>query len=46
MDSSCTAVASILTYFENYHSVNGNGKASQVSGLSGGIETLTNTDGA
>lgn len=44
MDSSCTAVASILTYFENYHSVNGNGKASQVSGLSGGIETLTNTD--
>ena len=44
MDSSCTAVASILTYFENYHSVNGNGKASQVSGLNGGIETLTNTD--
>ncbi len=44
MDSSCTAVASILAYFENYHSINGNGKACQVSGLSGGIVTLTNRD--
>ena len=44
LDSSCTAVASILAYFENYHSLNGNGKACQVSGLSGGIVTLTNRD--
>jgi hypothetical protein len=43
-NSSCTAVASILTYFENFHSMNGNGKASQVSGLTGGIQTLTNSD--
>jgi hypothetical protein len=44
MDSSCTAVATILTYFENYHSENGNGKACQVSGLSHAIVTLTNGD--
>jgi len=44
MDSSCTAVASILTYFENYRGVNGNGKASQVSGLKSNILTLENSD--
>jgi len=43
-DSSCTAIACILSYFQNYHSENGNGKACQVSGLSGGIVTLTNGD--
>jgi len=43
-NSSCTAVASILTYFENYRSVNGNGKASQVSGLKSNILTLENGD--
>ncbi len=44
MDSSCTAVAGILTYFENHRSVNGNGKASQVSGLKSNILTLENSD--
>jgi hypothetical protein len=44
MGASCTAVASILTYFENYHSINGNGKASQVSGLRADGATLTNSD--
>lgn len=43
-NSSCTAVACVLNYFENFHSVNGNGKACQVSGLSAGIVTLTNGD--
>jgi len=42
--SSCTAVAMILEYFENYPSANGNGKACQTSGLSGDIVTLTNGD--
>jgi NHL repeat len=44
MDSSCTAVASVLTYFEKYRSVNGNGKAVQDSGLRGDGFTLTNKD--
>ena len=44
MDGSCTAVAGILTYFENHRSVNGNGKASQVSGLKSNILTLENGD--
>jgi len=43
-NSSCTAVASILTYFENYQSVNRNGKASQVSGLKSNILTLQISD--
>jgi sugar lactone lactonase YvrE len=43
-NSSCTAVADILTYFENYRSVNRNGKASQVSGLKSNILTLENSD--
>lgn len=42
--SSCTAVAQILAYFENYQSANGNGKACQTSGLSGDLVTLTNGD--
>jgi hypothetical protein len=42
--ASCTAVASILSYFANHRSVNGNGKATQVSGLGGSFETLTNSD--
>ncbi|HUD48050.1 MAG TPA: hypothetical protein VMR33_14555 [Candidatus Baltobacteraceae bacterium] len=44
MDGSCMAVASILAYFENYRSVNGNGKATQVSGLASSTDTLTNGD--
>jgi len=44
MDSSCTAIACILSYFQNYHSENGNGKACQISGLSSGIVTLSNSD--
>jgi len=43
-NASCTAVASILAYFENYQSINGNGKASQVSGLRADGATLTNSD--
>jgi sugar lactone lactonase YvrE len=43
-NTSCTAVASILAYFENYRTVNGNGKATQVSGLAGSTDTLTNGD--
>ncbi len=43
-NSSCTAVGSILTYFENYRSVNKNGKASQVSGLKSNILTLESSD--
>lgn len=43
-NSSCTAVACILNYFENFHSLNGNGKACQVSGLSSGADTLINHD--
>ncbi len=43
-DSSCTAIACILSYFENKRSINGNGKASQVSGLRGSGITLTNRD--
>jgi len=44
MDSSCTAVGSVLAYFENYRSVNGNGKAAQDSGLRDTGYTLTNKD--
>lgn len=42
--SSCTAVATILDYFENFQSTNGNGKACQTSGLGANIVTLTNGD--
>jgi streptogramin lyase len=41
---SCTAVASILGYFENHLTVNGNGKATQVSGLAATGATLANSD--
>jgi hypothetical protein len=43
-DVSCTAVAAILDYFENFHSANGNGKATQVSGLAATGATLLNSD--
>jgi hypothetical protein len=43
-NSSCTAIACILTYFENHRSINGNGKASQISGLVGNGATLTSKD--
>jgi hypothetical protein len=43
-DSSCTATATILNYFENYPSQNGNGKGAQISGLNRNVTTLTNND--
>ena len=44
MDESCTAVGSILSYLESFQSVNGNGKATQISGLAASSDTLTNGD--
>lgn len=44
MDASCAAVATIVDYFVNRPSANGNGKATQVSGLAATGATLLNSD--
>ena len=43
-DMSCAAVTQILGYFQDICPVNGNGKGSQVSGLSPNFATLANSD--